>query len=195
MEPLSPVEEHPLQPFLPPNSRILFLGSFPPPRHRWCMEFYYPNMQNDFWRIAGILFFGDKERFVHPLTHKFDKEAIVSFLQEKGIALYDTACAVRRLKGNASDEFLETVTITPLEKLLPAIPLCHDVCVTGGKALDNIILITGAQPPAIGEYTHFTMNSREYRLWRMPSSSRAYPLPIDKKAAFYHPMLTTAGIL
>ncbi|MBQ5974199.1 MAG: hypothetical protein IJL48_00680 [Bacteroidales bacterium] len=41
--PLSPVEHHPLHPFLPPQARLLMLGSFPPPRARWCMDFFYPN--------------------------------------------------------------------------------------------------------------------------------------------------------
>ena len=35
------IERHPLQPFLPANAKVLFLGSFPPPKKRWCMEFFY----------------------------------------------------------------------------------------------------------------------------------------------------------
>ena len=31
------IEVHPLEPFLPENGRILFLGSFPPPRWRYRM--------------------------------------------------------------------------------------------------------------------------------------------------------------
>ena len=45
------IEEHPLQPFLPTGARVLFLGSFPPPREKWSMEFFYPNFINDFWRV------------------------------------------------------------------------------------------------------------------------------------------------
>lgn len=47
------VEWHPLKPFLPKRGEILFLGSFPPQRKRWCMDFYYPNFINDHWRIRG----------------------------------------------------------------------------------------------------------------------------------------------
>ncbi len=47
------IEKHPFQPFLPENARILFLGSFPPQPHRWCMPFYYPNWINDFWRMPS----------------------------------------------------------------------------------------------------------------------------------------------
>ena len=34
----SDIERHPLQPFLPSNAQILMLGSFPPPKERWCMH-------------------------------------------------------------------------------------------------------------------------------------------------------------
>ena len=43
------VEYHPLRPFLPERAKVLFLGSFPPQRKRWCMDFYYPNFINDHW--------------------------------------------------------------------------------------------------------------------------------------------------
>ncbi|MBR5665523.1 MAG: hypothetical protein IKX13_07210, partial [Bacteroidales bacterium] len=47
------VEYHPLRPFLPEGTKVLFLGSFPPPRSRWCIDFFYPNFINDHWRIEG----------------------------------------------------------------------------------------------------------------------------------------------
>ena len=59
-----PVERHPLKHFLPPNARLLMLGSFPPPRKRWCMEFFYPNRTNMMWEIFGEVFFDDHNRLV-----------------------------------------------------------------------------------------------------------------------------------
>ena len=103
------IEIHPLEPFLPTNAKLLFLGSFPPPRKRWCMDFYYPNFGNDHWRIEGEVWFGDRNHFVDLQNKCFRKEEIVAFMHEKGVAMYDTARAVRRLKGNASDAFLEIV--------------------------------------------------------------------------------------
>ena len=57
-------ELHPLEPFLPANARVLMLGSFPPKRIRWSMDFFYPNLQNDMWRIVGYLATGDKSKVV-----------------------------------------------------------------------------------------------------------------------------------
>ena len=58
------LERHPLKPFLPSNAKVLMLGSFPPQQKRWSMDFFYPNFQNDMWRIMGLLFFADKNIFV-----------------------------------------------------------------------------------------------------------------------------------
>ena len=103
------VEYHPLIPFLPANAKVLFLGSFPPQRKRWCMDFYYPNFINDHWRIEGAIFFGDRNHFVDEEAKCFKLKEIVTFCQEKGIAFFNTSTAIRRLQDNASDKFLEVV--------------------------------------------------------------------------------------
>lgn len=59
-------EKHPLGFFLPENTQLLMLGSFPPPQQRWSMNFYYPNIQNDMWRILGLLFYADKDFWKRP---------------------------------------------------------------------------------------------------------------------------------
>ena len=79
------IEQHPLEPFLPGNARLLMLGSFPPQKKRWSMEFYYPNWNNDMWRITGFLFFNDKDYFVDKTKKAFCKERLISFLQARGI--------------------------------------------------------------------------------------------------------------
>ena len=127
------IENHPLEPFLPKNARVLFLGSFPPPKKRWCMDFFYPNFINDHWRIEGQIWFGDKNYFVDTEHKSFKKDEIVTFLNEKGIALFDTAMAVNRLKDNASDAFLEIVEHTDIRALLAQMPQCHAIATTGGE--------------------------------------------------------------
>ena len=179
------VEIHPFEPFLPEGAGVLILGSFPPQPKRWSMEFYYPNFINDFWRIIGIIFFDDKERFVDCGAKKFRLQEIKEFCSEKGIAMFDTATAVRRLKDNASDKFLEVVEPTDIPALLRRIPDCRAVVVTGEKASATLCGTFGTEPPAVGGYSSFTFEGRPMRLYRMPSTSRAYPLPIRKKADAY----------
>jgi G:T/U-mismatch repair DNA glycosylase len=182
------LESHPLQPFLPQGAKILMLGSFPPPRKRWSMDFFYPNLNNDMWRIFGIVFFGDKNYFLNAAQKAFDKEKIAAFLCEKGIALFDTASVVRRLNDNAADKFLEIVEPANIASLLAQIPDCRNVCVTGQKAADAFLQQFSADEPKVGESAVFQYNNREFKFFRMPSSSRAYPLALAKKAEIYGKM-------
>ena len=175
-------ELHPFEPFLPAGARMLFLGSFPPQPHRWCIPFYYPNWINDFWRIMGLIHFGDKDHFCIPAEKRFDEALIRQFCTEEGLAFYDTACEVRRLKDNASDAFLEVVTPTDIPALLQRIPSCRDLITTGEKATSIVAEHFGCMMPAVGEYVEIV---HSIRFWRMPSTSRAYPLPLERKAEFY----------
>ena len=183
------IERHPLRPFLPKEARVLMLGSFPPPKERWCMDFFYPNPQNDMWRIMGQVFFGNKEHFCTP-DKRFKHEKIVTFCEKQGIAIFDTAQAVIRKQGNASDEHLEIVERTNIAALLQQIPLCHDICCTGGKAAETLAEMLHTNTPKVSEYIETIFASRPIHFWRMPSTSRAYPLSLDKKAAYYQNMFT-----
>jgi len=128
------IEKHPLEPFLPAKAKLLMLGSFPPQKKRWSMDFYYPNLNNDMWRIFGILFFDDKDYFLNETRKAFCRERIIDFLNEKGIALFDTASSIRRLQDNASDKFLEVVEATDVTALLRQLPECKAIVTTGQKA-------------------------------------------------------------
>lgn len=184
-------ETHPLAPFLPEGAGALFLGSFPPPKSRWSMEFFYPNFQNDFWRIQGLIHFGDPQHFVDVPARRFDIDGITGFCRERGLAFYDTASKVCRLKGNASDEFLVILQPADLSALLAAMPSCRTVVTTGGKSSEELAAILGslgAAPerlPAIGESVVLDVCGRTIRWWRMPSSSRAYPMSLTRKAEYY----------
>ena len=188
MKSLLNIEEHPLEPFLPVNAKLLMLGSFPPQKKRWSMEFFYPNLQNDMWRIFGIIFFQNKDHFLNPDKKVFDKERIIDLLNKKGIALYDTASAVRRLQDNASDKFLEVVQPTDISRLLGQLPECKAIVTTGQKATDTLRAQFEVEEPKVGDFSEFVFDGRPMRLYRMPSSSRAYPLALDKKAAAYRIM-------
>ncbi len=191
-----PVERHPLEPFLPEEARLLMLGSFPPARKRWSMDFFYPNLQNDMWRIFGYIFFDNKEHFLVEGKKRFDRELLIEFLTEKGVALYDTAVAVRRLKDNASDKFLEIVEPTDLHRLLQQIPHCKGIVTTGEKAVTTLSSYFGIDAKiGMGEKFTFDYADRELTLYRMPSSSRAYPLSIEKKAMYYRTVFQELGLL
>lgn len=191
------IETHPLEPFLPENAKLIMMGSFPPPKKRWKIEFYYPNYQNDMWKIFGLVFFQNKEHFLDIANKNFKEQQIREFLMEKGIAIFDTAYQIIRLKGNASDKFLQIAKPTDIAKLLQQIPKCHSIMTTGDKATDTLMLSMpeGTLKPVIGESSKAYFANRELTLYRMPSSSRAYPLAIEKKAEAYGQLFNEIGLL
>ena len=186
------VEYHPLRPFLPENAKVLFLGSFPfpPQRKRWCMDFYYPNFINDHWRIEGQIFFGDKNHFVDLETKRFKIDEIVAFCQEKGLAFFDTSTAIRRLQDNASDKFLEVVEPTNIHALLEQLPHCKAIVTTGEKATETICASLGIPEIPKVNTSVLIPHPSSISLWRLPSSSRAYPLAFDKKVEAYRQMFS-----
>lgn len=185
------IEDHPLEPFLPANGKILFLGSFPPPISRWSMEFFYPNPQNDFWRIQGLIHTGDTGLLLTENKKGFDCGKVQEFCREKGLGFFDTASRVCRLKGNASDEFLLILRPADICGMLAEMPLCRTIVTTGGKSSEEFLEIiakegiSGVAAPSVGEYTDIRIDGRAIRWWRMPSTSRAYPMKLEKKAGYY----------
>lgn len=216
-------EVHPLQPFIPEKAQTLFLGSFPPPAARWCMNFYYPNFQNDMWRILGIVFYNDKNHFIVEGQQRFNYDKVVAFCNEISLAIYDAAYMVKREKGNASDQFLKIMMPTDLKALLAKMPDCNAVVSTGGKSAEMTAELLGCDMPKVGGYLEVEWTGRTpgcgtataaragneaagqsgqdrqapqqqdaapppariIRFYRMPSSSRAFPMRLEDKVAMY----------
>ncbi|MFT4020595.1 MAG: uracil-DNA glycosylase family protein [Acinetobacter sp.] len=191
------IEQHPLQPFLPINAKILMLGSFPPPKNKWQMDFYYPNYQNDMWRIMGLIFFQNKNHFLNLEDKNFKRNDIEQFLIDQGIAIFDTASAVIREKENASDKFLTVVEPSNLFALLNKIPNCNTIMTTGDKATETLMhhFPDNTQKPTLNLSSQVNFAHRTLSLFRLPSSSRAYPLALEKKAAAYRIFFEKIGML
>ena len=182
---LPPIERHPWPPYVPDGAQYLFLGTFPPKPERWSMSFFYPNRINDFWRVMGLIFMDDRDALWDSGLRRFDLDAIKALLNREHIALWDTAMAVRRLKDNASDKFLEIVEPIDLAALLDAHLTITSVITTGEKATGVVAAQADIAVPPIGQPVACRVGSHKFTLWRMPSTSRAYPLALEKKAEAY----------
>ena len=191
------IEAHPFEPWLPSNAKLLLLGTFPPAPKRWCMEWYYPNYTNDMWRIFGYVFFEDKKYFVDEANKTYKLDLLRAFLKDKGIAIFDTALRIRRTTGTASDKDLEIVEPADLDHMLRVLPQCKAVLAAGQLATkvftDHYQI--DARKMQMGDYKEFTFEGRTIRLYREPSSSRAYPMKVEKKAEYYKQMLSEVGLL
>ncbi len=133
-----------------------------------------------------------------PGEKRFDEAAIRVFCTNAGLAFYDTASEVRRLKDNASDAFLEVVTPTDIPALLARIPHCKMLVTTGEKASQIVAQTFGCAVPAVGGHTVIPSEpsvipseaKEPITFWRMPSTSRAFPMKLEKKAEAYRQLFT-----
>ncbi len=204
------VETHPFAPVLPPNATVMMMGTFPPTADKWAMPFHYPNFYNDMWRIYGSVFFDDVNYFRVEEEKRFDPERIRTFMFERGIASCPTVKQAIRETGNASDKNLTVVTPVDLDNILSQVPKVQTLFTTGGKATE-VLLNLLAEPPAKSKYPK-TNQSMDYpyqwqndnnrkvdvnnlTLYRLPSTSRAYPLALDKKVAAYKDFFKKIGKL
>ncbi|MCH5237984.1 MAG: uracil-DNA glycosylase family protein [Muribaculaceae bacterium] len=194
------IERHPFTPFLPEGCKVVMCGTFPPKQDKWAMDFFYPNFYNDMWRIFGLIFFDDKDHFFDLTTKTVDKTAIQQMLTANKIGIGETVTQAVRTKDNASDKYLEIMTPVDLPALLAKVPVCSDLVTTGEKAASVIANLTDTEIPKIGENRICKVkmpdgNEREIRHWRMPSTSRAYPMKLEKKMQFYKEMLEEIRII
>ena len=194
------VENHPFKPFLPEGCKVILCGTFPPKQDKWGMDFFYPNFYNDMWRIFGLIFFNEKDRFFNKETKTIDKTGIQKMLRDLKIGIGETVTQAIRTKDNASDKFLEIITKVDLPKLLKQIPECNDFVTTGEKAASVIAELTATKIPKVGDHVECELqmedgNKRTFRHWRMPSTSRAYPMKLEDKAEFYRKMFREVGVL
>ena len=204
------VKTHPFGPVLPPDATVMMMGTFPPTADKWAMRFHYPNFYNDMWRIYGSVFFDDIDYFRVGDEKRFDPERIRAFMFERGIASCPTVTQAIRETGNASDKNLTVVTPVDLDIILPQVPKVETLFTTGGKATE-VLLSLLSEPPAKSKYpkTNQSMdypykwqndnnkksNVNSLTLYRLPSTSRAYPLALDKKVAAYKDFFKKIGKL
>ena len=204
------LETHPFEPVLPPNATVMMMGTFPPTADKWAMSFHYPNFYNDMWRIYGRVFFNDADYFRIGDEKRFDPERIRDFMFERGIASCPTVKQAIRETGNASDKNLTVVTPVDLEVILPQVPKVASLFTTGGKATEVLLglldePIAKSKHPKTNQsmdypYQWQNVNNKktdvnDLTLYRLPSTSRAYPLSLDKKVAAYKAFFEKMGKL
>lgn len=147
-----------------------------------------------------MIFFADKDHFFDKATKSIDKEGIMRMLTQYKIGIGETATRVIRTKDNASDKFLEIVTPVDLPGLLAKVPQCSAIVTTGEKAASVIASLTSTEIPKMGEKADCSIEmadgtTRLFSHWRMPSTSRAYPMSLEKKTEYYSGLFHHLGII
>jgi len=110
---MAEIEIHPHKPFVPPNAKVLILGSFPGKGHaisESANEWFYSSKRNQFWNIMRGVY--NKE-----LITTESKKAL--FIKH-GIAIADVFLKIKRKENNNQDNNLEIIAYNDkaLKKIL-----------------------------------------------------------------------------
>lgn len=95
------IETHPHKVFVPPNAKVIIIGSFPGRGHSAESEneWFYESKRNQFWKIISAVY----QTELKDVTQK------KKLFREKGIAIGDLFYKVKRTKDNNSDSSLDVI--------------------------------------------------------------------------------------
>ncbi|TPP47041.1 hypothetical protein CGC20_33480 [Leishmania donovani] len=150
-------EDHPIGPVVHADSRVLFCGTFPPVRKS--IRFYYPNANNDMWKVLGQVFYDDADAFYtaasrasslfsapskhascHAATRALDEARIVRFADSQPVGFFDVCRRVRRRLGTSADDNIEALERTNVVRdVLSHTPHCAGIITTGTLALTMLL--------------------------------------------------------
>jgi hypoxanthine-DNA glycosylase len=110
---------HPFEPIIDKNSKILILGSFPSIKS-FEESFYYSHPTNQFWKILSKLF--------NAKELKTKKEKI-EFLKKNKIVIWDMVKSCKR--ENSLDTSLKEIEVNDIARLLKDYPNIKAIFFTG----------------------------------------------------------------
>jgi len=95
---------HPFKWYIPQNAETLIIGTFPPVEQRWSYKFFYPNINNLFWKILAKI----SGQELSPTSKNMieDRKEILHTLK---VGVTDMGGSIIRLKQDSKDESLQIV--------------------------------------------------------------------------------------
>ena len=125
---------HPFNWFVPENATTLIIGTFPPVEKRWGFEFFYPNLQNNFWtilsKIAGTTLSTDKNVMVTERQH---------LLKKLKTGITDMGAIIKRLSPDSKDESLEIVKYMEILQILRDHPSVKKIILTSSSGKSSAL--------------------------------------------------------
>lgn len=129
-------ETHPWEPYFPENATKLILGTFPTAkRNRKTYEFFYPNPNNEFWKILFSIANVDFEKS----SKKDPIEERKKVLKKLRLGIADMGKVVHRQRGNSSDANLFPVQFTDILALLEDHKNIKTLIVTSSTGSNSVL--------------------------------------------------------
>jgi len=131
--------EHPFKlVFAEGNPKFLVIGSFPPTASKMSFNFFYPNGNNNFWKVLQKVFpksktvldlnVSIKNSMIQKEKNELDRK---EFCRENEIAITDMLASCIRLDGNSKDEKLLVQSYSPILTILQKHTTIKRIILTG----------------------------------------------------------------
>jgi G:T/U-mismatch repair DNA glycosylase len=186
-------ETHPWQPFIPINANKLILGTFPTAEiNRGAYEFFYPNPNNDFWRV---LFQAAKKNLedykqVEPI------EIRKQILADLKLGIGDIGKKILRQKDSSKDDNLFPIEYTDIFLILENYPAIKKIIITSSSGSNSVLswfhhycILNGHNfiipKEKLPIKTKLIFKSREINIEIITSPSRLSPIKGDKLFEMY----------
>lgn len=125
---------HPFKWYVPQNAETLIIGTFPPVKERWSYEFFYPNIQNLFWKILAKI--AGHELSVNSTDMVSDRKEILHALKT---GLTDMGGSIIRLKPDSKDESLQIVEYMNILELIETHKTIRKIILTSSSGRSSAL--------------------------------------------------------
>jgi G:T/U-mismatch repair DNA glycosylase len=192
-------EGHPWEPFIPVNADKLILGTFPTAEgNRGAYEFFYPNPNNDFWRVL----FRVAEKKMEDFRQAEPVQIRKQILTDLKLGIGDIGKRILRQKESSKDDSLFPIEYTDVFSILDNHPTIRKIIITsssGGNSVlswfhhytvingHNFIIPKGKLPLKTG----LIFKGREIKIEIVSSPSRLSPIKGDKLFEMYRNAIIT----
>lgn len=176
---LGPIEYHPYGPFIPPNAKSIIVGTFPIAKFTDQtkkfkeneIDFSYGGEKSQFWKLLSISFNRELK----------NKDQILNFLRDEGIAIGDVIKSCQRINGSSSDNHLrnceyfislrEIIISNSISKIYftsAKVKFLFQSKIGSVEGVEEILLIS---PSGSGVRQISNIYKDEYKKWKIMNSS------------------------
>lgn len=186
-------ETHPWPHYVPNDANKLILGTFPTAeKNRGAFDFYYPNPNNDFWKIIFEI--------AQESTSKFKINDLVTerkqILQKLRIGIGDIGKEILRQKNNSKDEGLFPLVFTDIFAILEAHPTIQKIILTSSSGCNSALawfkqycmlnqIDIKIKNKKLPMKSQFRLNERQIDIDIVSSTSRLSPIKGERLFAMY----------